>query len=269
MYESMNIVITVMAYPVITTKHGEAVCIAGLRIDEMWDPKWVRLFPVDVRDLPKDLRLSKWDELRLKAHKATNDHRPESYTPDNDSIVIAGKLSTRRSWESRQAIMGLVPLVETMRQVESRQERDRSSLALVATGEVLDLVATPRPAKEIAEAAAKALRLSAQLNLFAGDERQPLEPVPYDFHYLIRYPDEVEPRRLKLVDWEINQTWRKWRYQYQDAVERIRDKWLNELTGPTREPSFIVGNQRRFPDQFLLLNVYSPPRSEPGHDHLW
>lgn len=87
-----------------------------------------------------------------------------------------------------------------------------------------------------------------------------LEPIPLNFPYVVRYPDEPEPRRLKLIDWEINQTWRKWRHLYDNPAERMREKWLQEKTGESRDPLFFVGNQKRFQDQFLLLGIFSPPR---------
>lgn len=113
----------------------------------------------------------------------------------------------------------------------------------------------------MAKARKKAEGQAAQGDLLSVDERQPLEPVPYDFHYVVQYKDEPKPRRLKVIDWEINQTWRKWRHLYPDAVERVRDKWLDDLTGSARQAWFMVGNQKRFRDQFLLLSVYSPPKS--------
>lgn len=51
----------------------------------------------------------------------------------------------------------------------------------------------------------QAIAEAAQGTLFSlGDPKEPLEPVPFNFHFLVRYADESEPRRLKLVDWEIN-----------------------------------------------------------------
>src|SRR5437879_1598199 len=54
---SISLVVTVKAYPAISQKHGEAVCVAGIRTDSA--PRWVRLWPVYFRDLPFSERFQK------------------------------------------------------------------------------------------------------------------------------------------------------------------------------------------------------------------
>ncbi|HLI55558.1 MAG TPA: hypothetical protein VKY26_00870, partial [Actinomycetota bacterium] len=73
---------SVMAYPAISTRHGEVVCVAGFRSDVLGESDWIRLFPFRVRDVPPTTRVHKWDVIRLPVSKSAKDHRPESYTPD-------------------------------------------------------------------------------------------------------------------------------------------------------------------------------------------
>lgn len=128
-----------------------------------------------------------------------------------------------------------------MAEVEQRQLAEGFSLAAVHPGDFLDLEVTVRPAKDVAEEARRADRAAAQGDLFSLSDKRPLEPIPFNFHYIVRYPDEREPRRLKVIDWEINEAWRSWRHAYPDTIDRIRDKWLNELCGPSRSPLFSWG----------------------------
>ena len=261
MRETITMVVTVMAYPAISTKHGETVCVAGIRTDQLMTSSWVRLFPFKVRDMPTAARIHKWDEIEVEVVKASGDHRPESYTPNLDSIRVIRRLGTERSWSERRAVVDPLPLESTMADVERRQAADGLSLAAVRPGEVLDLEVTVRPTKELAEQRTKAELAVQQGDLFSiGDRNEPLEPIPFNFHYVMRYPDEAEPRRLKIIDWEINQAWRKWRHQYPDPEQRIRDKWMNELLGSDRDSVLFVGNMHRFQAQFLLLSVFWPPR---------
>lgn len=261
MREKITMVVTVMAYPAISTKHGETVCVAGIRTDQLMTSSWIRLFPFKVRDMPSTARIHKWDEIEVEVVKASGDHRPESYTPNLDSIRVVRHLGTGRSWSERRAVVDPLPLDVTMAEVEHRQTSDATSLAAVRTGHVLDLEITPRPVKELEEQRSKAEQAVQQGDLFSlGDRHEPLEPIPFNFHYVTRYTDESEPRRLKIIDWEINQAWRKWRLEYPDPEQRIRDKWMNELLAPGRDPLFFVGNMHRFQDQFLLLSVFWPPR---------
>lgn len=260
MAETVRLVVTVMAYPAISMKHGESVCVAGVRTDTLMESSWIRLFPFRVRDLPIDARIHKWDEIEVNVVKARSDHRPESFTPNLDSVRVVGHLDTSKSWIKRRAVVDPLALFDTMLGVEQRQTSDGLSLAAVRTGEILDLEVTPRPSGEVTAEAERAQREAAQGSLFSLSDKQPLEPVPFNFHYVVRYHDEPEPRRLKVIDWEINQAWRNWRRSYPDPEVRVREKWLNELCGPTKAPLFFVGNMHRFQEQLLLLSVYWPPR---------
>jgi hypothetical protein len=62
----MSVLITVKAYPSVSTKYGETVCVAGIRLDTP-EPGWVRLFPVAYRDLLVEQRFRKYEIVRLRA----------------------------------------------------------------------------------------------------------------------------------------------------------------------------------------------------------
>lgn len=261
MRETIKLVVTVMAYPAISVRHGETVCVAGIRTDLLMSNSWVRLFPFRVRNLSAATRIHKWDEISVEVSKSANDRRPESYTPNLDSLEILRHVGTHRGWQERRAIVDQLPLIPTMAVLDRQQAVDSTSLAVVPVGEVLDMEVSPRPRAEIDELSERARRATALGDLFSiGNPTEPLEPVPFNFHYVVRYPDETEPRRLKIIDWEINQAWRKWRHEYSDPEERVRDKWLHVLLEADSEPSFFVGNMHRFQDQFLILSVFWPPR---------
>lgn len=259
-HQEIEIVVSVMAYPAISTRHGEVVCVAGFRHDTLWEPTWVRLFPFRVRDIPTELRVRKWDVIRLRVRKARSDRRPESFTPDMDSIRVVGHLDTKRNWEARRALVD-PHRGRTMRQVLDQQAAEGISLAVVEPGEILDLEVTARSTKELQEARERAEREIAQGDLFSLDDRLPLEPVPFDFHMVLQYPDEDQPRRLKVVDWEINQAFRNYRSNYREPEQEVRKHWLSDVCGPGRDPCFLIGNQHRFPDQWLLLGIVWPKKS--------
>jgi len=60
-----TVLVTVKAYPAIGKKSGEAVCVAGVRLDRDV-PEWIRLFPVGFRDLPRDKQFAKYQVVKLK-----------------------------------------------------------------------------------------------------------------------------------------------------------------------------------------------------------
>ena len=58
-WQEIEVAVAVMAYPAITMRHGEVVCVAGFRCDVLGESDWVRLFPVRVRDVPASIRVRK------------------------------------------------------------------------------------------------------------------------------------------------------------------------------------------------------------------
>jgi hypothetical protein len=259
-YESIEVAVSVMAYPAISMRLGEVVCVAGFRTDQVMQPDWIRLYPFQVRNAPADLRVHKWDTIRLRARKATSDARPESMTPDMDSIRVTGHLDPTHNWRSRMALVD-PNRKASMRQVIDDHAATGASLAVVEPGEILDLETTARSASELEHARQRAAVAAAQGDLFSLHDRQPLEPIPFDFHFVVQYPDEPEPQRLKVIDWEINQAYRNYRGDHPHPEAVVRDRWLNVVCAADRNPLFLVGNQHRFPDQWLQLGTVWPKRA--------
>lgn len=260
--EDIEVLVSVMAYPAISTQMGEVVCLAGFRVDKLWQPDWVRLFPFHVRQMPSDIRVHKWDIVRLKARSTSKDSRPESLAPDMDSLQIVGHLDTKRNWQDRRVLVD-PHRGKTMRDLEGAHIESGKTLGVVEPGDILDIEVKRRPRSELDEANQKAKEATLQGDLFSMDDREPLEPVPFDFHLLFRCPDEVEPRRLKIIDWEINQAFRRNRRDgYTDPENRVREHWLDVVLGPKSDPALFVGNQKRFPEQWLLLGIFWPRRGQ-------
>jgi hypothetical protein len=149
-----------------------------------------------------------------------------------------------------------------MQELQQAREDRGTSLGVVEPGEVLDIEVKSRSKSDLDEASHKAMESTLQGGLFSLDEREPLEPIPFDFHLVFRSPGESEPRRLKIIDWEINQAFRRNRSDgYQHPEQLVREHWLNVVFGPKTDPALFVGNQKRFPDQWLLLGIFWPKRT--------
>src|SRR5674476_187762 len=93
---SIGMLVTVKAYPQLSARHGETVCVAGIRTDTE-APEWVRLYPVVYRDLHWDLRFAKYQHLTVDVSDA-NDPRPERLRPNLDTLKLGDKLGTERGW---------------------------------------------------------------------------------------------------------------------------------------------------------------------------
>lgn len=208
--------------------------------------------------MPTELRVHKWDVVRVRVKKST-DKRPESFTPDMDSIRCIGHVGTKKNWEQRRALVQ-PHRGKTMKQVLAEHMESGSSLAVVEPGRILDVEVTPRSTEDLETLRLKAKMEVAQADLFSLEDRKPLEPIPFDFHLVVQYPDEVEPRKLKIIDWEINQQFRKFRNLYTSPEQKVREHWLNVVLGPDKDPTFFVGNHHRFPHQWMILGIVWPKK---------
>src|SRR4051795_1862707 len=72
----MRVLITVKAAPNPSETYGETVCVAGLRLDPE-APGWVRLYPINYRELETNQKFKKYDIVSLQAKPNRSDPRPE------------------------------------------------------------------------------------------------------------------------------------------------------------------------------------------------
>jgi hypothetical protein len=104
----------------------------------------------------------------------------------------------------------------------------------------------------------------AQLS-FLDKRKNAIEKIPYDFYYEFHCAGENEcpGHRLKIIDWELGQAYRKWREETPSAKQlllKIRQKWLTEICSEKNDVYFYVGNMHVFRDQFLVLGVFYPKK---------
>jgi hypothetical protein len=254
MVETIQLIVTVKAYPAASMKYGEAVCVAGIRSDSD-RPEWVRLFPVEFRDLPIDQQFAKWSEIQLSVSRSS-DSRPESLRPDSASIRVIRKLDTSNGWASRRPFVESL-LVESMCEARRQQVETGASLAAFRPHEVRDVIV-----EADLEWTPQQLASLGQLSLFAPDKTK-LQKVPWRWKYSYWCGGKCNGHSQTIIDWEVFQAWRSWRWEHgsEGAAEMVRGKWLNELCSPKKDTVFFVGNQHQRPDGFLVLGVYWPPKS--------
>jgi hypothetical protein len=253
----ISLLVTVKAYPAISQRHGEVVCVAGVRTDTP-KPQWVRLWPVRFRDLPFSQRFVKYQDVSLDV-EASSDTRPESFRPMTDSLVAGKVVGTEKGWAKRRAL--IEPLVmESMCGVLEQQRRDRTSLAVFRPADVQAFLIVP----DEKDWAAKKQAVIAQPSLFAPDKKE-LRKIPYTFKYRYRCSHRSCPgHEQSIIDWELAQAFISWaNYSENERLERIRQKWVGELCAPSRDVHFFVGNQHLHPASFVVLGVFWPPKDAP------
>lgn len=252
----IELLVTVKAYPALSRKHGEVVCVAGVRTDTE-RPEWVRLFPVPFRDLPFDQRFKKYQVISVEVQRPANDSRPESYQPDPDTLILGRTLPAGGTWPERRTL--IEPLVvESMCWIQAQQKLDGTSLGIFRPAEVLEFEIEPEPE----DWDPGKLGIASQPSLFFP-EKQGLRKIPYRFRYVYRCSDsQCGTHSQSIVDWELAQAFLSWSRLYKgpELLGRLREKWLGDLCGPERDTMFYAGNQHQHPESFLVLGVFYPKR---------
>lgn len=257
-FHEKRILITVKAYPVASISYGETVCCAGIDID---DRSWIRLYPVPFRDLEPDKQFNKYDIIQAKCAKATDDHRPESCRIQAASIEIIGHLGTKDNWAERKNYVLAAP-ISSFCEILGNQNESAPSFGLIKPKDVKFVIEKRRAANS-----EKRKKAYSKPTLF-DKPKEMIEEVPFQFFYSFycsNFPT-CPGHRLSITDWEINQAYRKWRYQYSDPailLRNIEKKWLEIIDQRKKDAFFFVGNLHRFRDEFVILGIFSPPISTP------
>jgi hypothetical protein len=249
----MDVLVTVKAYPSISQTYGEAICVAGVRIDTPV-AQWIRLYPVQFRELQPEQRFSKYAVIRLRARQHSTDRRAETWRPDTDSIQVLQKLPAGGHWPARRR--WVEPLIgPTMCELNRGRAGGGPgpSLGLVKPARVADVVVS---AADDWSAAQRNTLL--QGSLLGGKPTTDLEKPAHSFAYRW-YCEEAGcgGHKQTIVDWECGQAYRSWRADGLDPVDAVRQKWL-KLCAEDRDVHFFVGDQHQHPGAFLVLGVFWP-----------
>lgn len=82
-------------------------------------------------------------------------------------------------------------------------------------------------------------------------------------HYYCFNKSNCKGHNLPIIDWEIGQAFRSWRYKYKQEkvlLEKIKERWLDKMCSDKQDTYFYVGNMKRFRENFMVLGVFYPPK---------
>jgi hypothetical protein len=259
----LRLLVTVKAYPSISTKYNELVCCAGVTPDN----KWVRLYPVPYRDLPEHKQFQKYDIIEVTCERRGDhkDNRPESWCPRLDTVKFHGHINTKPGdWSER--LQWIEPSVSGgFAEILREQEAQNKSLGAFRPKEVLGIEVTPE-ASEWSDAQIAAIN---QGDLFS--QKEPLEKVPFRFR--VGFLDELDKEHwLSVIDWEFFQLWRKERNKLgseAQAAEQVRKK-LEQVVNPGNDLVLFVGNLANplMRKSFMILGCCWPKLPERSSDGL-
>lgn len=165
----LRILVTVKAAPNPSDRYGETVCVAGIRID-LEHPGWVRLYPINFRELGPQASFQKYDIITVEGVPARQDPRRESWRPRMPTLRVERQL---KGWSSREP--WVAPYIESETTMCALHRAARSnaaaqSLALIRPCAVTALKIA-RHSGWTANQQARIDRYVSQLDLFTDQDR--------------------------------------------------------------------------------------------------
>jgi hypothetical protein len=256
--QRLRVLITVKAAPNPSDRYGETVCVAGFNTAPD-SPGWVRLYPINFRELGVQESFKKYDVVEVDAVPARQDPRHESWRPRMNTLRVTGHL---KDWKARKP--WLEPFVEgSMCSLFQNCKRSASakSLALVRPRKVLSLDIEQHPGWT-PDQQNKIDQYVTQEQLFQERDRTPLEAPRFQARY--RYlcqESNCNGHRQGVLDWEFVALQRRLRDLDDElAMQQLRSRFFDMMCAGKRAPAFYVGNQAKRAHVFSVLGVYYPER---------
>jgi len=257
--ETLKVLITIKTYPIPSAKYDELVCTAG--VTETGD--FVRLYPINFRDLPWDQQYRKyqWISVQAKRHQG-RDSRKESYRPDCATLDILGEPipSNPGNWSERSRF-ALRNRAQSMEDLCEQRKRDRTSLGVFRPKNVRDLIIED-DAPEWKRSFLEELKQSRMFE-YRKRTKEPPRKVPFKFKYRFECDDERcrGNHRMMVEDWEVGALF--WRLvdagaTQKEAARQVRAKFLDDICGPGKETHFFVGTILGYPGSWVVLGLFYP-----------
>jgi hypothetical protein len=251
-WRQIRVLVTVKAYPTISTKYGEAICVAGVRLD-VPAPEWIRLFPVRFRDLPRAKQFKKYEVITLRACKHSTDRRAETWRPDVESIERGAILPAGGAWPARRT--QLEHLVgPSMCELSRGREGGGAgpSLGLVRPRHVRSIRVGEESAWSVSQ-----LGMAGQGNLLTEKSELVKPGHAFSYSYDCESPD-CKGHVQKIVDWELGEAYRSWPFTGTELIDAIKRRWLDQMCNERRDTMFFVGDQHMRPGKFMVLGTFYP-----------
>lgn len=260
-----RILILAKTYPSPSAQYVETSCVAGISQDGAMR----RLFPVPFRMIEDWQQFRKWQWIDVRVEKAPKDHRPESHKIYVDTINCGDVIDTKKAWSGRWEWLEKIPAFDSYDAIEATRLADGLSLALLRPKRLIGLeISKARNPDWTDEEREKLLQEQMQGNLFDEIEERrqvkQLRKVPFDFYYRYVYdtPEGEKERKHKIVDWEAGALFWKCRESHGTDWEKPFRAKLEEDLG-AKDLMFLMGNQHRFQDQWLIISLVYPPKRKP------
>lgn len=186
-----------------------------------------------------------------------SDSRPESHRISQETIKIRSEvLSSADGWKARKEV--IYPL-RAKSMCELKRQRDTHgspTLGIFKPAMIEKLIIKPSAANwSQAE-----LEIMRQGDLFESEPKEDLEKIPFDFSYKYRCDDSAcTGHTMKCTDWEMGQSWRKWRTDYGNQWEAAFRETYESKMKEHYDTHFYVGTINQHPKEWIVVGLFYPP----------
>jgi len=247
----MKVLISVKAYPTLSSKYDELVCTAGF--DE--DGNWIRIYPIPFRKLDDYSKFKKYQWIELDLIKNSSDFRPESYKPTNIDKITPGDWldSEKGKWTKRKEFVLKNVYTDMSQLISEAKDKDIcTSLAIFKPNEILDFKIEEVDRNWSEDKIKKIKARSEQFNLFDDSD---------NFFKVVK----KLPCKLMIEDWEIGmlfwKTLRRHSGNELKACEDVKKKYFDDFA-KTKDLYLYLGTTREFhfmaPNPFVIVGTFHP-----------
>ena len=251
-----RVLIVVKTYPTPARRGGEVSCTAALTEEG----EWLRLFPIPYRFLTDNQKFQKYQWVEVNMQRS-DDPRPESYRVDVDSLkIMEAPIPSSDKWRQRKELLG--PLkAHCLCCLQKQQQADGApTLGFIKPQEITGFVIEKDDEPNWTE---RELAILNQASMFDNAPAHVLEKVPYHFYYRFRCDhDDCNGHRLSCTDWELEESYRKWRRMYGPNWEaKFRETYETRMILKA-DTHFYVGTVRQHPNSWIIVGLFYPPKEE-------
>lgn len=264
-WENRRLLIWGKTYPEFSAKYYETVCTGAVDAET---GRLVRIYPITLRYMKEPFKTYDWVDARIE--KNPSDARPESFRIDQDSIKVVSHLDTKDGWAERTRwILREGNIFKSVEALRESQAKNDTSLGLVRPKEIRRVYCKKRPESDRVEWDEHRARALAQRDLFvdAETETKDLAYMPVQYRACFRCDDPAcsTEHDMSILDWGVYALSRK---QYAargpSMAERdVIDQIERSMNLATKDAYFFLGNTKPHPQNFMIVGLYYPPKSQP------
>jgi hypothetical protein len=260
-----KVLIVVKAYPTLSSKYGELVCIGAMRENG----SWVRIYPMPFRRFDDYKKFSKYTWIEVPLEKHSSDPRPESFRALGWEYDVGEKLGCDNYWAERKQIVLKNKVYDDLSKLIEDANSNKLSLATFKPAKIIDFVWEEVDGEWDPEKLDRAKMDIRQRSLFESEEFvedfKIISKLPYRFSY--KFEDiNGKSSKMMIEDWETGQLYWNCLKHYESeqiALDKVKQKYLDEFLAK-KDLYFFLGTTKQYhgwaKNPFVIVGTFHPPK---------